>query len=100
LLFQIKILGNKNPLTNLVINLTGIDPDNAIGSIPYEKGHTLLFYLEEILGGPEIFEPFLQNYLEKFKYKSLNTMQWKDYLYKYFSNKTEVNELILIFNIA
>ncbi|XP_011496958.1 PREDICTED: leukotriene A-4 hydrolase isoform X1 [Ceratosolen solmsi marchali] len=79
---EINILGNTNPLTNLVINLTNIDPDNAIGSIPYEKGHTFLFYLEELLGGPEVFEPFLQNYLNTFKYKSLNTMQWKDYLYK------------------
>lgn len=71
-------------------NLTGIDPDDAFSTVPYEKGHTFLFYLEELLGGPEVFEPFLRSYLDVFKYKSLTTAQWKDYLYKYFSDKTEV----------
>lgn len=71
-------------------NLTGIDPDDAFSVVPYEKGHTFLFYLEDLLGGPEVFEPFLQSYLDNFKYKSLNTTQWKNYLYKYFADKSEV----------
>ncbi|XP_058804623.1 leukotriene A-4 hydrolase [Phymastichus coffea] len=86
----IKTLGANNPLTDLVPNLVGIDPDDAFSTVPYEKGHTLLFYLEELLGGPEVFEPYLKSYLNTFKYKSLNTTQWKDFLYKYFSDKTEI----------
>ncbi|XP_001607975.4 leukotriene A-4 hydrolase [Nasonia vitripennis] len=86
----IKTLGDKNPLTNLVTNLIGVDPDDAFSTVPYEKGHTFLFYLEELLGGPKEFEPFLRSYLDTFKYKSLNTTQWKEYLYKYFANKTEI----------
>lgn len=71
-------------------NLVGIDPDDAFSSVPYEKGHTFLFYLEELLGGPEEFEPFLRSYIDTFKYKSLNTSQWKNYLYEYFPKKAEV----------
>ncbi|XP_014207128.1 leukotriene A-4 hydrolase [Copidosoma floridanum] len=83
-------LGDKNPLTNLVTNLIGIDPDDAFSVVPYEKGHIFLFYLEQLLGGPDVFEPFLRSYLEEFKYKSLSTTQWKEYLFKYFSDKVEV----------
>ncbi len=39
-------------LTNLVVKLDGIDPDDSFSSVPYEKGYTLLFYLEQLLGGP------------------------------------------------
>ncbi|XP_014235450.1 leukotriene A-4 hydrolase [Trichogramma pretiosum] len=87
---EILTMGESNPLTNLIPSLVGIDPDDAFSSIPYEKGHTFLFYLEELLGGPEEFEPFLKKYIEKYRYKSLNTNTWKEFLYKYFSSKTEI----------
>lgn len=51
-LSQINTLGDKNPVTNLVPNLSEIDPDVAYSSVPYEKGFALLFYLEQLLGGP------------------------------------------------
>lgn len=51
-LAQINTLGDKNPATNLVINLDEVDPDVAYSSVPYEKGFALLFYLEQLLGGP------------------------------------------------
>jgi hypothetical protein len=40
-----------NQLTNLVPNLTGIDPDDAFSKVPYEKGYTFLYFLEEKVGG-------------------------------------------------
>lgn len=67
-----------------------MDPDDAFSSVPYEKGHTFLYYIEHLLGGPEVFEPFLKSYLDKFKYKSIVTSTWKDYLYEYFKDKVEV----------
>ncbi|XP_033208757.1 leukotriene A-4 hydrolase isoform X3 [Belonocnema kinseyi] len=76
--------------TKLVVNLDGVDPDDAFSRVPYMKGHTFLYYLEELLGGPKEFEPFLRSYFETFKYKSIVTSDWKDYLYKYFSNKTQL----------
>ena len=45
-------LGPENPYTRLVVDLTGIDPDDAFSCIPYEKGHAFLLYLEQHLGGP------------------------------------------------
>ena len=46
-------------LTQLVTVLKDTDPDDAFSSIPYEKGQTMLFYLEELLGGPgEIQQTF------------------------------------------
>ena len=38
-------------MTQLVVNLTNIDPDDAFSTIPYVKGALLLYYLETILGG-------------------------------------------------
>ncbi|XP_033208190.1 leukotriene A-4 hydrolase-like isoform X2 [Belonocnema kinseyi] len=72
----------------LIVNLDGINPDDA--DVPYMKGHALLYYLEELLGGPKEFEAFLKSYFNLFKCKSVLTSDWKGYLYKYFSNKTEL----------
>ncbi|XP_014474504.1 PREDICTED: leukotriene A-4 hydrolase [Dinoponera quadriceps] len=87
---EVKNLGKTNQLTNLLPNLVGVDPDDAFSIVPYEKGHTFLFYLEQLLGGPEVFEPFLKSYLDMYKYKSIKTDTWKDYLYHYFPDKVEL----------
>ncbi|KAK6176549.1 hypothetical protein SNE40_014812 [Patella caerulea] len=78
------------PYTCLVPDLKGVDPDDAFSNVPYEKGCALLFYLETILGGPAVFEPFLKAYVTQFNKQSLDTQQWKDFLYSYFTDKTEI----------
>ena len=45
------VLGPEHPYTKLVPNMVGIDPDDAFSTVPYEKGHTLLYYLETLVGG-------------------------------------------------
>lgn len=47
-----KDLGQENPYTRLAVDLKGVDPDDAFCAIPYEKGHAILFYLEQLVGGP------------------------------------------------
>ncbi|XP_067683113.1 leukotriene A-4 hydrolase-like isoform X1 [Haliotis asinina] len=84
--YGVKTLNN-GPYTCLVVDLKGVDPDDAFSSVPYEKGFTLLFYLETLLGGPVVFEKFLHSYIEKFTRQSINTQQWKDFLYSYFSDE-------------
>ena len=42
---------------------------------------TLVFLLAEA------FEPFLRAYIDKFKYKSITTSDWKAFLYEFFSEK-------------
>lgn len=89
----LKHLGEENPFTKLVVNLEGIDPDDAFSVCPYEKGFTFLYYLEQLLGGPDIFEAFLRSYFEKFKYKSVTTEDFKNYLTDYFKEDKRVNEI-------
>lgn len=45
-------MGASNPLTSLMPDLTGIDPDDSFSTVPYEKGQAFLWYLEELVGGP------------------------------------------------
>uniref|UniRef100_A0A8B9FLM7 Leukotriene A-4 hydrolase n=1 Tax=Amazona collaria TaxID=241587 RepID=A0A8B9FLM7_9PSIT len=86
----INTLGDKNPITNLIPNLNEVDPDVAYSSVPYEKGFALLFYLEQLLGGPDIFIGFLKAYVQQFAYKSVITEDWKKFLYSYFKDKVDV----------
>jgi hypothetical protein len=48
---QIAALGENSPLTCLVPDLREISPEDSFSTVPYEKGHTLLFHLEELAGG-------------------------------------------------
>ena len=53
-------LGADHPFTHLVIKSEGdIDPDDSFSSIPYEKGFSLLYYLQSLLG-VEKFEGYLK----------------------------------------
>lgn len=82
-------LKNEPELTKLVVDLTNVGPDDAFSSVPYMKGSTFLRYLEDLFGGPSEFEPFLKSYLNHFKYQSLLTQDFKEYLYQYFKDKKE-----------
>ncbi|KAJ9599849.1 hypothetical protein L9F63_009889 [Diploptera punctata] len=86
---SIKLYSN-NPLTCLVPDLKGVDPDDAFSVVPYEKGHTFLYYLEELAGGPEVFDPFLKAYIKKYKHKSIDTDDFKAFLYEYFPNNSKL----------
>lgn len=88
-------LKDQPALTKLVVDLTNLGPDDAFSSIPYMKGSTFLRYLEDTLGGSAKFEKFLQSYLEKYKYKSVETQDFKSYLYEYW-NATHEAELVKI----
>ncbi len=65
--------GVDSPATLLVPDLTSTDPDDVFSSVPYEKGHTFLAFLEELVGGPTVFEPFFRNYISRFAYKSITS---------------------------
>ncbi|KZS90239.1 leukotriene-A4 hydrolase [Sistotremastrum niveocremeum HHB9708] len=62
----------------------GEDPDDAYSKIPYEKGSNFIYYLERSLGGPEVFLPYVKDYVSTYIGKSINTFQWKDHLFSYF----------------
>lgn len=80
---------NHPELTKLVVDLTGVNPDETYSSVPYIKGQNFLRYLEDLFGGPTIFEPFFRYYLNKYKYKSVVTDDFKSTLYEYFTGKAD-----------
>ncbi|XP_017773520.1 PREDICTED: leukotriene A-4 hydrolase isoform X2 [Nicrophorus vespilloides] len=86
-------LGDSNPLTCLVVNLTGVHPDDAFSTVPYEKGQTFLRYLETIVEGPAVFEPFLRKYFDTYKYRSLTTDEFKAFFIEYFSSTPEIKNI-------
>ncbi|KAL3285509.1 hypothetical protein HHI36_000040 [Cryptolaemus montrouzieri] len=80
----VKRLGADSPLTRLVVDLKGLHPDDAFSTVPYEKGQTFLRYLEEAVGGPSVFEPFLRKYFDTYKYESIDTVDFKTFFIKEF----------------
>uniref|UniRef100_A0A672QWC6 Leukotriene A-4 hydrolase n=1 Tax=Sinocyclocheilus grahami TaxID=75366 RepID=A0A672QWC6_SINGR len=90
---SVKQFGANNVLTNLVPNLHEVDTDEAFSSVPYEKGFALLYHLEELLGGPEVFMGFVKSYIQLFAYGSVTTEEWKNYLFTYFKDKVRTNAL-------
>lgn len=91
--YQISVMGDTNPFTSLVVDLTGVDPDDAFSSVPYEKGNAFLWYLEEIVGGPDEMEPFLKSYYEHFKFKSIDSFQFKEFFLNAFKDKPRIKEI-------
>nr|CAD7400753.1 unnamed protein product [Timema poppensis] len=89
-----------DPTTCLVPNLKGVHPDDAFSTCPYEKGHTILFHLETLLGGPgiaqlllsviKVFDPFLKDYLDHFKHQSIVTNDFIKYLNEYFPDNKDL----------
>jgi leukotriene-A4 hydrolase len=70
--------------TQLVPNLDGVDPDDAFSSVPYEKGFSLLYYLETVVGAAP-FAAFLHDYIQTFKFKSLTAADFRAYFCTYFA---------------
>ncbi|MCL4132094.1 UNVERIFIED_CONTAM: hypothetical protein GTU68_037934 [Idotea baltica] len=81
--------GSTDPLTALIPDLEGIDPDDAFCSVPYEKGHTFLWYLQSLVGGPDEFDPFLMRYLDRFHGRAIDSECFKSFFCSYFVSKAE-----------
>ena len=73
--------------TKLIPSLVGVDPDDAFSRVPYEKGSTFLWFLEERVGGAAVFEPFMKSYFTEFSFKSLDSDEFRDYFNKYFQER-------------
>lgn len=82
-------LADQPYLTKLVVDLSDMGPDDAYSNVPYIKGSTFLRYIEDLVGGPEVFEPFLKFYLDKFKYQSIDTDDFKNTLLDYFKDQPD-----------
>ncbi len=63
----------------LRIDLTGRDPDDGMTSVPYEKGALLVSAIERAVGRDR-FDAFLQNYFNTFRFQSITTAQFEEFL--------------------
>ncbi|TKR80496.1 hypothetical protein L596_014563 [Steinernema carpocapsae] len=86
--------GPTHPYTQLITNLENADPEDSYSEIPYEKGSAFLMYIEQQIGSNERFEEFLRAYLQKFKYQSISTQDWRDFLYEFFADEKEILDKI------
>jgi leukotriene-A4 hydrolase len=82
----VRDLGSDHPFTALVPDLSGgQDPDDAFSRIPYEKGFYFLHYLQQVAGGPAVFDPFFKSYIQRFKAApNVTTNDFKAYYLDYF----------------
>jgi len=81
---SIKSFGEDHEFTKLVINLQDKDPDDAFSSIPYEKGFHALYQLELLLGR-ETWDTFIPHYFDTFKFKSVDSHDFKACLIDFFA---------------
>ena len=65
----------------------GEDPDDAYSRVPYEKGANFLLHLERMVGGLEVWLPYVYEYVSTFMGKSITTEQWKSHLYEHFRER-------------
>ena len=61
--------------------------------MPYEKGSTFLWYLEDLVGGADVFEPFLKSYYSNFANQSIDTEQFKAFFLEKFSSVNAVKQI-------
>ena len=50
--------------------------------------------MENILGGPKVFEPYVKAHVENFSHKSITTSDFKDFLFKYFESNPEKTNIL------
>ena len=85
--------GESHEFTKLVTNLKGKDPDDAFSSIPYEKGFTFLYYIEQLIG-QATFDTFIPHYFTIWRGKSLDSYDFRSTLLSFFSrNATTTSKL-------
>ncbi|KAL4962657.1 bifunctional aminopeptidase/epoxide hydrolase [Aspergillus stella-maris] len=83
--------GHEHEFTKLVPTLKGQDPDDAFSTVPYEKGFTFLFYLENLVG-KEKFDRFIPHYFTTFKEKSVDSYEFKSTLLNFFKSDAEASQ--------
>ena len=72
-------LGVDSPLTRLRTHLDNVDPDEIFSTVPYEKGARFLALLEATVGR-ERFDPFVRAYMRRFRFTSITTEQWLEFV--------------------
>lgn len=88
---SIKNYGEDHEYTKLVVDLKGQDPDDAFSSVPYEKGFHALYAFELLLGKKE-WDSFIPHYFETFKFKSVDSYEFKACMLDFFAKDKEASK--------
>ncbi|BGP27644.1 Leucyl aminopeptidase yscIV [Rhodotorula toruloides] len=67
----------------------GEDPDEFYSSVAYDKGANFLYYLEKLVGGVEVFNPYQKAYIKEFGGKAVSTKDWEDHFWSYWNQYPE-----------
>ena len=78
--------------TTLVLNVGDNDPDDSYSVLAYEKGFTLLLYLERLVGTPQ-FEQFFQAYVARFAYQTVTSNDFKAFFVQHFHGNDQIKEV-------
>ncbi|RAL40292.1 hypothetical protein DM860_006362 [Cuscuta australis] len=78
--------------TKLKTNQAGVDPDTIYSQVPYEKGFQFLWRIERQVGRPA-FDEFLKKYIATFKFQSIDTDMFLDFLKANISGIEDVIDL-------
>lgn len=70
------------------------DPDEGYSQVPYEKGSNFLYYLEQTVGGLEVFLPYMKDYVKTFEGYAITTEQWRAHLFHYFGSLKNGEEVV------
>lgn len=89
--------GAASELTKLVPDLKSTDPDDCFSTVPYEKGHSLLFTLEQLVGA-EKFARYLRAHLKEFAYKSICTEEWLCFMRQFFAQDEHASAQLKAFD--
>lgn len=46
-----------------------------------------MYHIQQVVGGPEFFEPYMKAHIEEFAGKSIITDDWKKFLYSFMEKK-------------
>lgn len=67
--------------TRLKLELDGQDPDEGMNDVAYEKGYLLLCAMEDAVGR-DAFDTFLIKYFETYRFRSITTEQFIEYVHQ------------------
>ncbi|EEY63192.1 leukotriene A-4 hydrolase, putative [Phytophthora infestans T30-4] len=80
----IQSFGASHPYTALVPDTEGVDPDDVFSRVPYEKEFNFLHYLSTVVGAEE-FDLFAQAYIQKFKFQTLTSRDFRVFFENHFA---------------
>ncbi|MEO7199616.1 MAG: M1 family metallopeptidase, partial [Dokdonella sp.] len=70
----------------LVPDLAGMDPDEGLSGVPYDKGRWFLRFLESRYGR-DAFDPFLRGYFDHFAFQSITTQDFVSWYQTHLADK-------------